>query len=216
MHIFPEQHEVLFCIGMIGLGFGRGIFMFPYLLMFGSFSQLDGDDEDKKSTSRLLLTIYFGIIPLGHAIVISLTRWFIEDLGVNWAGSMLIIALIYMFTGILVCAFIPEQFLRGEEETEGKTFSENTCEIFQTLKNFYQRKGSNVLIMFEYCFLENHISSVLYWSTYFFAAEGLGKDSSWILFAFSVGTSIGSLTINPFLKHFPKLAPLGTTTLLLL
>ena len=37
MHFFPEQLEVLFCIGMIGLGLGRGIFMFPYLLMYENF-----------------------------------------------------------------------------------------------------------------------------------------------------------------------------------
>ena len=37
MHIFPEHFEVFFAVGMIGLGFGRGIFMFPYLLMYENF-----------------------------------------------------------------------------------------------------------------------------------------------------------------------------------
>ena len=37
MHLFPAQLEVLFCIGMIGLGLGRGIYMFPYLLMYENF-----------------------------------------------------------------------------------------------------------------------------------------------------------------------------------
>ena len=63
----------------------------------------------------MLLNIYFGMMMLGPAIVIPLARWFIEDLEINWAGSMLIFALIYLFTGILVCAFIPEQLVREEE-----------------------------------------------------------------------------------------------------
>ena len=164
----------------------------------------------------MLLNIYFGMILLGHAIVIPLTRWFIEDLGVNWAGSMLIFALIYLFTGILVCAVIPEQLVRSEEETQEQTFGEKTCEIFQTLKGFYQRKGSNVLLLFDYCFLENHISSIVYWSAYFFAAEGLGFDATWILFTYSIGNSIGSLTINPLLKCFPNIASTATVIFLTL
>ena len=51
MNFFPQQDEVLFYIGMIGLGFGQGIFMFSYLLMYSSFVKLDGVDENKKSTS---------------------------------------------------------------------------------------------------------------------------------------------------------------------
>ena len=64
----------------------------------------------------MLLNIFLGMMFLGHAIVIPLTRWFIEDLKIHWAGSMLIFGLIYLFTGILVCAFIPEQLVRKEEE----------------------------------------------------------------------------------------------------
>ena len=75
----------------------------------------------------MLLNIYFGMMVAGHAIVIPLTRWFIEDLGVSWAGSMLIFGIIYLFTGILVCAFVPEQLVRREEEIEDKTFGEKTC-----------------------------------------------------------------------------------------
>ena len=113
MHIFPGSYEALFCIGMTGLGLGRGIYMFPYLLMYQNFERLDGEDEEKKATSKMLLNIYFGLILLGHTIVIPLTRWFIEDLGVNWAGSMLIFTIIYFLTGVLVCAFIPEQLVRN-------------------------------------------------------------------------------------------------------
>ena len=153
---------------------------------------------------------------LGHAIVIPLTGWFIEDLGVSWAGSMLIFALIYLFTGILVCAFIPEQLVKREEETEEKTFCEKTCEIFQTLKNFFQRKGSNVILLFDYCFLDNQTSSIVYWAPFFFMKMGFGYNATWMVFSYSVGTSLGSLTINPLLKYFPRIASVATVILLTL
>ena len=37
MYVFPKQMEVFFSIGMFGLGFGRGIYMFPYLLLYENF-----------------------------------------------------------------------------------------------------------------------------------------------------------------------------------
>ena len=116
----------------------------------------------------MVLNIFLGMMFLGHAIVIPLTRWFIEDLGIDWAGSMLIFGLIYLFTGILVCALIPEQLVRKEEEIEGRTFSQKTCEIFQTLKNFYQRRGSNILLLFDYCLLDNQTSSIVFWVPFYF------------------------------------------------
>ena len=139
-----------------------------------------------------------------------------DDLGVNWAGSMLIFALIYFFTGILVCAFIPEQLVRREGETEGQTFSEKTCEIFQILKNFFQRKGSNVILLFDYCFLDNQTSSIVYWAPFYFMKLGFGYNATWMVFSYSVGTSLGSLTINPLLKCFPSIASVATVVLLVL
>ena len=152
---------------------------------------------------------------LGHAIVIPLTRWFIEDLKIHWAGSMLIFGLIYFFTGILVCAFIPEQLVR-REETEGKTLSEKTCEIFQTLKGFFQRRTSNILLLFDYCFLDNQTSSIVYWAPFYFMQLEFGYDATWMVFSYSIGTSLGSLTINPLLKFFPKIASPTTIILLML
>ena len=104
--------------------------MFPYLLLFENFKRLDGDDEGRKKTSKMLLNIYFGMMMLGPAIVIPLVKWFLEDLNMNWAGSMLTFTLINMFTGVLVCAFISEQFIKKEEEEEKKTLCQNICKIF--------------------------------------------------------------------------------------
>ena len=53
----------------------------------------------------MLLNIYFGMMLLGHAIVIPLTGWFIEDLGISWAGSMLIFAFIYAFSSFNLCLY---------------------------------------------------------------------------------------------------------------
>ena len=105
--------------------------------------------------------------------------------------------------------------MRREEEIEDKTFGEKFCEIFQTLKNFFQRKGSNVVLLFDYCFLDNQTSSIVYWVPFFFAQEGFGFDSTWMVFSYSIGTSIGSLTINPLLKFYPGAAPIATIFLLL-
>ena len=127
---------------------------------------------------------------------------------------MLIFALIYLFTGILVCALVPEQLVRKEEEIEGKTFSEKTCEIFQTLKNFYQRKGSNILLLFDYCLLDNQTSSIVFWVPFFFEKEGFGFDATWMVFSYSIGTSVGALIINPLLKIFPSKASPATVFLL--
>ena len=129
MHIFPKHYELLFCIGMIGLGIGRGIYTFPYLLLYENYEKLDEDDEERKKNSKMLINIWFGMILLGHAIAIPLTRWFLEDFGLHWTVSMLIFALIYLLTGVLVCAFIPEQLIRREEEEDEK-LAQKLCKIF--------------------------------------------------------------------------------------
>ena len=37
MHFFPESYKALFSVGMLGLGLGRGVYMFPYLLLYENF-----------------------------------------------------------------------------------------------------------------------------------------------------------------------------------
>ena len=45
---------------------------------------------------------------------------------------------------------------------------------------------------------------------------GFGYDATWIVFSYSVGTSVGSLTINPLLKCYPELKNAATIILLFL
>ena len=82
------------------------------------------------------------------------------------------------------------------------------------MKNFYQRKGSNIILLFDYCLLDNQTLLIVFWVPFFFEKEGLGFDATWILFSYSIGTSMGALIINPILKIFPEKAHATTVFLL--
>ena len=70
------------------------------------------------------------------------------------------------------------------------------------------------MLLFDYCLLDNQTSSIVFWVPFFFEKQGFGFDATWMVFSYSIGTSIGALIINPLLKFFPEKASPATVFLL--
>ena len=72
--------------------------------------------------------------------------------------------------------------------------------ILKTLKRYYSRKGSNVVLLFEYCFLDNQANIIVYWVPFFFMKSGFGFDAIWVALSYPIGVIIGSFTICPLVN----------------
>ena len=84
------------------------------------------------------------------------------------------------------------------------------------LKGYYKRKVSNILVLIEYCFIDNQGAMIVYWMAYFFIRVGFGFNATWVALGYPLGAAVGSFTTSPLVNLFPTYAPLTTSVLLFL
>lgn len=66
MHFFPFIAELLYLIGLLIFGLGRGVSLFPYLLLLNHFSSI----EDRK-----YVNMWFGVAELGNIVAYLLVTF---------------------------------------------------------------------------------------------------------------------------------------------
>ena len=70
------------------------------------------------------------------------------------------------------------------------------------MKVYYSRNLSNVLLLLEYCFIDNISNMVVYWVPFFFMAVGFGFNATWVALSYPIGVALGSFIISPLLNRF--------------
>ena len=143
MHLFPNSMQALFPISMLGIGIGRGIYMFPYLLLFHAFN----GHEDATNENYTKFNIWYGLMFLGHIWAILIELLLVDTLKLNWSISLLTFTLSYLFTGILTCAFVPESDLDEQENYENETLANKICLIITPLKDYLKRNLSVLFLL---------------------------------------------------------------------
>ena len=153
----------------------------------------------------------------GHAFALLLGKGMIYDLGYHWVTSLFTFTMIYLFTGIVTCFFVPEKKIDFDGEDENLTTGQKICSIMKTMKVYYGRKASNIILLVEYCFIDSQSAMVVYWVPFFFMQMGFGYTAIWIALSYPAGQIFGSLTLIPLVNHLnKKFIPIATSIILLL
>ena len=151
----------------------------------------------------MVFNIWIACTGLGVCIGLLYSGWVLDTLKLHWTISILSSAGIFLVSGILVVVFVPEKNLENKESQ--LSLGERTCKILATIKAFYQRKGSNVILLFEYAVQDNITSILEFWGPYYFMIMGFGIKSVWIAIASYFGQCAGGIIFNPIIKclHLP-------------
>ena len=120
----------------------------------------------------------------------------------------------YLLTGILTYILVPEDFLEANNEDE--TIGSKICKMLKIIKAFMKKNVSNILLVFDFCFIDNQTSMIVFWIPHFFRQSGFSYAATWIALTYPAGTMIGSFVVNPLLKKCPKHIPKFTIVLLAL
>ena len=88
--------------------------------------------------------------------------------------------------------------------------------MMETLGQYLKRNISNVILIFQYCFIDNQPIMVVYWVPFFFMKSGFGFLATWIAVSYPIGVCLGSFTMTPLVGAFPTRAPILTTLFLLI
>lgn len=98
-YLMPEATTILFILGIIIFGLGRGVFAFPYLLLLPIFN----NPEDLVS-----INVWMALANLGQAFGTLIGSLVVNILHWKWVYGMLIYSFLYLITGILTYVYIPE------------------------------------------------------------------------------------------------------------
>ena len=98
-HLMKGISEFLFIIGMLGLGLGRGIYSFPFLLLSPIFN---------KPQDVSVVNIWFGLGSFGTNYAFLLYIWFKDSFNMHWTLIILITTFINLFFSSLTYKLIPE------------------------------------------------------------------------------------------------------------
>ena len=153
---------------------------------------------------------------LGHAYALLLGRWIVDDLELDWVVSLFVFAMIYFLIGVLTCIIVPEKRIETDAEEDNQSVLEKTRQILKTLKNYYKRQASNVILLMEYCFIDSQGAMIVYWVPFFFMKVGFGFDATWVALSYPIGVAIGSFSTSPLINYFSNYANLITTFILFL
>ena len=82
------------------------------------------------------------------------------------------------------------------------------------MKIYYRRKASNIVHLFDLCFLENQIFVLLFWLAFYFNKIGYGYSSTAIAIAYPISIVLGSFVFNPLIAKLSRYTRLITTSLL--
>ena len=219
-HFFPMLFPAFFPLANVLIGLGTGLYMCPYLLLYKSFRAAEehGHEAGFEFSDRIKVAfnIWMGLGILGHAYALLLGKWMLADLELDWIISLFTFTMLYLTTGLLTYALVPEQHIDIDNQEAELSIAGKTCLILKMLKGYYKRKASNVLVLVEYCFIDNQGAMIVYWMAYFFIRVGFGFDAPWVALGYPLGAAVGSFTTSPLVNLFPTYAPLTTSILLFL
>ena len=85
---------------MMLFGLGRGIFIFPYLLLYELF---------QAKSDGTAVNIWYGLTSLGNVLGFMFVSWLLNHRGFLWTSSLLILASIYLISALLTYIIVPEK-----------------------------------------------------------------------------------------------------------
>ena len=106
-HYYPGSAPIVFIVGMLCFGLGRGIYIFPLILL----SQYFNRTEDSQA-----LNIWIGLGIAGNILAFYLGELINNCLHWNWIISILSFSGLYLLSGFLVHAFIDEIEISNHSE----------------------------------------------------------------------------------------------------
>lgn len=86
--------------------------------------------------------------------------------------------------------------------------------MLKIIKEYLKKNVSNILLVFDFCFIDNQTSMIVFWIPHFFRQTGFGMYAAWIALTYPGGTMVGSFIVNPLLKKCPQYIPIFTSILL--
>ena len=89
------------------------------------------------------------------------------------------------------------------DEEENQTIGEKICSMFKILKEYLKRNISNIILVLEYCFIDNQPIMIVYWVPFFFMESGFGFLATWIALSYPIGVCLGAFTMVPLVGAFP-------------
>ena len=98
-HLMKGIAELLFIVGMLVFGLGRGVFAFPYLLLSPIFNR----PEDICAVNA-----WYGLGSFGTSYSFLLYIWFKDSFDLHWTLILLIIAFLNLFFTSLAYKVVPE------------------------------------------------------------------------------------------------------------
>ena len=171
---------------MLVFGLGRGIYSFPFLLLSPIFNQ----PEDVSAVN-----IWYGVGSFGTNYAFLMYIWFKDSFNMHWTIIILITAFINMFFSSLTFKFVPEV----ERDVPAIGICEGIQRNKEVIKEHYQRKTSNWLLLLDFLFQENITFVFLFWAPYFFMKMGFSQKAAIIGLCLPSGCFIGSLLLNPLI-----------------